>query len=149
MCCCCCVAASLGGVLAAILLVCLTIWIAPYLLALTSGLLPQFGPFFLVFSFAVSVSCSLALSCFISKGTKKEERKAEDNDDGVNTGGRPGRPGLCRERCQPSYFIRFLKYLNGNDTSSKPSLTFLLILTTIFQVKNNVVWVFSNSYSSD
>ena len=122
-------AASLFGVLSAILLVGLTIWLAPYLLALTSAL-PSFGPFLLFFSFLVSVGCSLALSCFISRGKRHIiiERRPEDEDDSVNTGGRPGRPGLCRERWQLD-FIKIPK-------------------TLIFQAKNGVVWVSSNSYSS-
>ena len=123
-------AASLFGVLSAILLVGLTIWLAPYLLALTSAL-PSFGPLLLVFSFLVSVGCSLALSCFISRGKRQIiiERRPEDEDDSVNTGGRPGRPGLCRERWQ----------LDSKGCETK---------TFFFQAKNDVVWVSSNSYSS-
>ena len=105
MCCCCCVAAALVGVLSAFLLVGVTIWLAPYLLALASGL-PQLATFLIVFSFLLSVNCSLVLSCLISRGKVNTERRGPAAEDGINTAaGRPGRAGLCRGRC--SFFIIF------------------------------------------
>ena len=100
MCCCCCVAASLFAVLSVFVLVGLGIWIAPYFLSITSGL-PHLGSFITVFSLIASVNCSIVISCCVSQGKKKTEIKPED---GIIIGGRPGRPGLCRERWKPPDF---------------------------------------------
>ena len=78
--------AALVGVLSAFLLVGVTIWLAPYLLALASGL-PQLATFLIVFSFLVSVNCSLVLSCLISRGKVNTERRGPAAEDGINTAG--------------------------------------------------------------
>ena len=132
-------AASLFGVLSAILLVGLTIWLAPYLLALTSAL-PSFGPLLLVFSFLVSVGCSLALSCFISRGKRHIiiERRPEDEDDSVNTGGRPGRPGLCRERWQLD-FIKIARGVKQKPLSFRPRMMWFGSPPIAIQAIENVV----------
>merc|ERR1719341_3087879 len=96
--------AALVGVLSAFLLVGVTIWLAPYLLALASGL-PQLATFLIVFSFLLSVNCSLVLSCLISRGKGKTERRGPAAEDGIDTAaGRPGRAGLCRGRPQGFWF---------------------------------------------